>query len=573
MSKYNEPIATTHRVPTMTGYANSSSTPILIVGGGAVGLTCSLLLSQYGISHCLVERKQEIMNHPRATYLSVRSMEIYRQVGIEQQLRRAACPDEWNQQRFSMRSLTGEVLVKHDTPQMAYVGDMAHDYMAKISPVRNARVAQHTTEKILYQKASRQPYATLMHNTSFIGCEQTDHGVEATLVDNSTGQTLQIESAYLIAADGVGSTVRRQLQMNWLGQRGMGQFLNVFFKADLPRFLQERKGFLYEVITASRRGLFVAIDGDQQWLLNFNLHPNEAMAGYPDERCVDIIRQLAGVADLQVEVISQACWTMSAQYAEQFSKGRVFLTGDAAHRMTPVGGLGLNSGIQSAHNLCWKLAHVVNGWASADVLDSYDHERRTVMERYVDESRTSAERYVFGVIELAAEGKWEDIKSTLSRRTQASGKRIAQELGYHYRSRVISPETVKAGANEREHYVPRAAPGHRAPHFPLATDGEQTSSLDLFGQHYVFLLPQAATRWHTLLTGEFEHPAIRVYTIGGSAPACADGVDWCRLYEISPTGAVLVRPDGFVAWRSIDDEVDCQQAMQDLFARCGLLLA
>jgi hypothetical protein len=313
----------------------------------------------------------------------------------------------------------------------------------------------------------------------------------------------------------------------------LGAMLNVLFRADLPALLGDRRSILYRISNASIPWIqFGIIDGKLRWLFLARYHPEqgETVADYTSERCITMVRQAVGIADFPIEIDHVAGWEMAALVAERFKQGRVLLAGDAAHRMTPAGAFGMNTGIQDVHNLCWKLALVLGGQATETLLESYEVERLPVGRRNVEQSFQFVRD--FG----------------------ADFNTLGYTLGTSYTSRVVIPDgtDLPAVTNPLSDYIPTARPGSRAPHIWLERDGERISTLDLFDRGFTLLAGPAGHVWcqaGNLVAVQFRIP-LHGYRVGEDGDVRDMYHDWASTYGVGADGAVLIRPDGYVAWRS-----------------------
>jgi putative polyketide hydroxylase len=300
----------------------------------------------------------------------------------------------------------------------------------------------------------------------------------------------------------------------------------------------------------------VTLDGSDEWLLHRNLTPEERVEDFPAERCVDLIREAVALPGIDIDVLSVGSWIMGAELSDQFRDGRILLTGDAAHRTTPDGGVGMNTGVASAHNVAWKVGAVSAGWAGEVLLDSYEDERRAVAQRNVDYSAARGA----GLIKMAAAvraGDLAPVRAGIEARG-ATGTRQGMDLGYTYSSAAIVPDGTELPTVEEpmRDYVQNARPGSRAPHLWLE-DGRST--LDLFGRGMVLVSGANGQSW------------VRTAAeIGGDVPLTAHALDTngrCeQLYGIEPDGAALVRPDGFVAWRVRSAPADPVRSLRSALA-------
>ncbi len=295
----------------------------------------------------------------------------------------------------------------------------------------------------------------------------------------------------------------------------------------------------------------MTINGDDLWLLHVNLGAGETVEDFTEERSVETIRAAAGVEDLEVEIISIKSWIMGAELSTAFRDRRVLLTGDAAHRTTPDGGVGMNTGIHSAHNVAWKVGAVVSGWAGPDLLDTYEIERRAVAETNVAYSAKRGGGMI-KMVEAVRAGDLDTVRKGIAARPP--GGRQGMDLGFRYEEGAVAPDgtTPPPVENPVAEYVQNACPGGRAPHMWVERDGKRVSTLDTFGGGFVLLTGSDGAAW-TAAAEQAAAPRqvpIEVLTVGDAGDLQAPTGGFEELYGVEPDGAVLVRPDGFVGWRA-----------------------
>jgi putative polyketide hydroxylase len=332
----------------------------------------------------------------------------------------------------------------------------------------------------------------------------------------------------------------------------MGHFANIYHQADFGARLGGRKPFMANILSQQIGGGYVAVNGCDLWLLHVHLGPQDKPEDLTEEACVDLVRQASGVPDATVKILGVGIWVMSAQIARRFREGRVILAGDAAHRTTPVGGLGMNTDLQSAHNLIWKLVGVLKGWAGEALLDTYEAERRAVATFNTEASQERAGE-VFNAGEAAARGDFEAIRKYVAEMGK-DRNRLGQDLGYTYDDGAMVPDGTPPieRADPVVDYMPNARPGARAPHVWLERGGRRLSSLDLFDTSFTLLAGGSGGAWREAAAEiAEEHSApLQAFTVGRGGGLSDPSGRFEELYGIDSEGAVLVRPDGFVAWRS-----------------------
>jgi putative polyketide hydroxylase len=512
------------------------SIPVLIVGGGPVGLTASILLSRHGVRSLLAERHPGTAVHPKARAINARSMEIYRQCGVEATIRKAGLGPEHTGLVVWTRTLAGEEIERR-VPWRAGPESLA------VSPVRNCLCAQDDLEPVLRAFAERQGPGELRFNTEVGTCVEDEGGVTATLTDHARGSETRVHARYVIAADGAQSAIRRGLGINMIGRERVYESVNILFNADLRPWTAHRPAALYFVEHPQIKATFLTINARDRWgfLVNSLSAYGYTASDFTPERSLELIRLAAGVPDLAVKILGIVPWTASAHVAERYGHGRIFLAGDAAHEMPPTGGFGLNTGVQDVHNLAWKLAGVLCGVAGPGLLGTYNDERQPVGRAITDQSLNNS-------LSMGRLGG------------RSSGTAIARPeylneqgmiFGAAYASSALVPDGTPAPAlaNPVTDYVPSARPGARAPHVWLERNGVRISTIDLVG--FVILAGRRGAAW--VRAARQLAPdmglTLRAHNIGDGEIENADG-QWHAAYGVDEDGAVLLRPDGYVAWRS-----------------------
>ncbi|MEV7467856.1 FAD-dependent monooxygenase [Streptomyces kronopolitis] len=502
------------------------TTPVLIVGGSMVGLAQALFLAQQGIRPILVEQHAEISAHPRAQAASPRTMELMRALGLEKAVRAQENPYARYGNILQAESLVGAELGWFDGP----FRHTANEFSATGWTL----IGQDRFEPVLRDRAEELG-ADVRFATELVRHEQDADGVSAVLRDLRTGEEHTVRAQYLIAADGHRSSVRQGLGIATHGQGVFGRQLNVIFHADLDGYVGDREFFLCFINNAEVKGVLGKLDDVDRWVLAPSLAPEESHNDYPAERCAELVRAAVGVADLPVAVETVTSWEISARIADRFRAGRVLLVGDAAHVMPPTGGFGGNMGIQDAHNLAWKLALVLSGRATPDLLDTYEEERLPVAEFTVEQ----------GVIRyLQRSGLDEDF---------AARHRPEPTVlfGHVYRSRAVLAEDTAAepdgGAAAVDPLSTGGRPGTRAPHLTFRHNNLEIAPHDLLSGGFLLIAGPEGGAWEDACHAARTRTGLRL--------------DVCRpdddgplgaAYGIGRSGAALIRPDGFIAWRSRD---------------------
>ncbi len=525
--------------------------PVLIVGGGPVGLTASVLLARLGVPSLLVERRPGVTEHPRSRLINTRTVEVLRSCGLEAAFEEISLPKAWRQQVIYTTSLAGKELGRVKTD--AWAGD------ATLSPVLPLISSQDKMEPLLRECAEGLQGAELRFSTELVGLEQDETGVTATLLDHQAQRKEQLRTSYLIGADGASSFVRRQLGLEWVGQTGIASLMNVYFLADLSPWIADRPAALYWVSSKGVTGVLAPLDGEERWVCQIGYNPeHESTGDFTPERCADWIRAAVGDPSVPLNILSINPWTLSSVIAERLRQGRVFLVGDAAHQLPPTGGFGMNTGMQAMHNLAWKLAGVIQGWAAPRLLDTYELERVPVarynseksLENFLMVARVNAAVMAQG----AGEAEVDDETRAAIRGARRYGNFIGMDLGFAYAQGAVVPDgsAPPKVADDVSRYIPTARPGHRAPHVPLVKDGREISSLDLFDFRFTLLTGANGSAWIEAgrKLAQARGLPLSAYRVGPDGELSDPAGRFLDAYGLSPQGAVLVRPDGHVGWRS-----------------------
>ncbi|GIF07084.1 FAD-dependent oxidoreductase [Actinoplanes siamensis] len=526
---------------------------MLIVGAGPVGLSAALFLGRHGIRTLLVEKRSGTSRLPRAPGLQARTMELFRAAGIGADIRALEMGD--SHPYFEGGIIRVNTYAEIDDAEVLESPSLDGP---GISPERVMGCGQDRYEVVLTEYA-RQGGCDLRFGTQLESIEQDDQGVTAIARDRETGEVLTVRAKYLIGADGASSTTRDLLGVRREGRGAVFHAMSIYFRApELENLLKGRKFILCYATAAPGVSMGLSrLHGRDPWLAAPIYFPEkgEGPEDFTDERCVELLRAGAGKADLDVEVMAKVPWEGAQLVAETFRVGRVFLAGDAAHVHPPAGGFGANTGIHDAHNLAWKLAAVLGGTGGPALLDTYDAERRRV-GRAMAEQAIIRNRIRHGYADEATRAAMvDDIIITLGYRYISSGI-----LGVEPDAAVLTPALVLDGK-----------PGTRAPHVPLRRDGERISTIDLFWDRFVLLTGSSGTAWTEAAERAAKQTGVplRNYVIAEDGDLRPDGVDWATAYDVSPGGAVLVRPDAFVAWRSAGAVTDADEMLAGALARAS----
>lgn len=502
--------------------------PVLIVGGGPVGLSASLLLSRHGVRSLLVERHPSTSIHPKARGLNVRTVELLRVWGLDPAVREAAKSLDRAQD-----VAWAPTLLAPEAKRVPYGG---HRERSEVdSPTTSMGCAQDKLEPMLLEAARSYGIGDLRFGHELIHLEHDADGAFARVVERATGEETQVRAAWVVAADGAQSQIRSWLNIRMRGPGALFHRMGIYFRADLSEVGRDRPALLYMLSPPEGPGVMAAVNLEDLWLYMAPFSPEQGdqVEDFTTERCVHLVRSAVGAQALPVQVLSALPWEGSSAIAERFRNGRVFLAGDAAHLIPPTGGQAMNVGIQDVHNLAWKLAGHLAGWAGPGLLDTYALERRPFAQAVIED----ASRNVGGFGQ---------------RQEQFSNH--GRVLGVSYDSPAVIPDgtALPEVANPVIDYLPTAHPGSRAPHLWLWRDGARISTLDLYDTSFVLLTGPSGQAWKpaaALAAGQIGAP-ICCYSIGPEGDLIDPQNEWPSLYGIESEGAVLVRPDGHVAWRA-----------------------
>lgn len=546
---------------------SAPDTTVLVVGAGPAGLSMAILLGRLGLDTIVVERRSGVNPHPRARSVNVRTAELFRQWGLLDEIEAVSLPVAWTEQFVYCETLAGAEIGRVTTGVQPVVDGV------EFSPAPWLLTSQDRIEEVLVRHLGDHPSVQVRWNTEIL--ELTLSADQAAARVRTPHGTRHITARWIVGADGAASTVRRSCGIEMAGRANLATLINCQFYADLAPWTDHRPAALYWT-THPARNVFQKIDADDRWLCQIGYNPR---THHPDDftptTAAQWIRRSIGVADLDLDVTDVIPWVMSSTVAEKFTDGRVFLVGDAAHQLPPTGGFGMNTAVQDAHNLAWKLAAVAAGHAGDGLLDTFETERAPIATYNAARSLENARSVgrIRGVIEAG--------DSTAEQRRQALlassryGNWLGMDLGLHYADGCLIPDGTEAPQVDDpvSDYAPTARPGHRAPHVAIDLDGA-TSTLDLYDEQFVLLCgadasvadsapvgSDGAQAGHDSLAATdgadadtdgcgpaaSTHSMLRVLRLGGDLADPDDQL--ANAHGIGRHGAVLIRPDGHVAWR------------------------
>ncbi|GAA2531755.1 MULTISPECIES: FAD-dependent oxidoreductase [Streptomyces] len=578
-------------------------TDVLVVGSGPAGGSAALLLATYGVRTLLVTKYGWLANTPRAHITNQRTMEVLRDLGVESEALASGSPSQLMGDTVLCTALTGDEIGRI---RSWGTGPAAATEYGSKSPCEMIDLPQTYLEPILVSNAAARG-AKVRFDTEFVGFTQDEDGVTALLRDRIRGDEFTVRARYLIGADGGRSTVAEQLGLPFDGRMAKAGSMNIVFKADLTRYCAHRPSVLYWVLRPGAEtggigmGLVRMVRPWNEWLLVWGYDIEQPPPDLDEEAARRIVRDLTGDPDLPVEITSTSLWTVNHAYATRYSSGRVFCAGDAVHRHPPSNGLGSNTSVQDSYNLAWKLAMVIRGEAGPGLLETYSAERAPVGRQIVERANLSRDQFgpvfeVLGVGGGSDEATIAEGLAALRARSPEGAKRRrlleeaiqlknyefnahGVEMNQRYVSTAVLPDAGPAESWEQDRelvHQPTTRPGAKLPHAWLVDRrGERVSTLDVVGGGVLTVL--------TGLSGDYWDSAasacrdalgvpLRVVRIGDEGCRDAYG-EWSRVSEIAEDGVLLVRPDGYVAWRSAAAPATAESARDELLGALRRVLA
>ncbi|KAJ4983886.1 2,4-dichlorophenol 6-monooxygenase [Stagonosporopsis vannaccii] len=568
--------------------------PVLIIGAGPSGATTALLLAQMGVKSLFVSKHKNTANTPRAHIFNQRAMEVLRDAGLERYLEKVATPANEMQHTSWLDSLAGEEYGRlwawGNKPSCKGAYEQA-------SPCSMSDLPQTFLEPVLVESATREG-ADFRFNTEFVGFKQTTDAVMTTLRDRVNGEEFTVTSQYLIGADGARSAVLQALKIPVVG-RQLNTAFNIHILADLSKYIKHRPGSLNWILNLgapewSAVGNFRMVRPWNEWVVSMHPATKNLNDSQPSQESIlKRLRQMIGDESVDIKILSSFSWTINDQVAEKWQSERVLCIGDATHRHPPINGLGSNTCISDAFNLAWKLAYVIKGWASPSLLETLTTERKPVGDAIVRRANDGMEahRRLWKIIGLDP-----DTRRGFSKLLKADSKDGAelrdryrealeatedevQALGIQMNQTYLSSDaTVVESSDETPDFASlkplrdvmvSTYPGYHLPHVWLVANGQspRLSTLDLCGRGgFTLLTGIGGDAWISAADSVCHSIGIpiRVYKIGHGCDYLDCYREWYKVRGVEEKGAVLVRPDHFVAWR-------CHKLVEDPTKKLSLV--
>jgi len=595
----NAPVGRPALLPPLAQDEWPQQVPVLIVGGGPAGLTAAMLLARQGIEVLLVDRRGPDARYPRAHLLNVRTMEIFHEIGVADDIYALAPADDRWRKAVWYTSVAGPSPMhgRKLGEVQAWGGGTDASRYAQSSPRKFTNLPQIRLDRLLWEHADACCPGRIRARQELTSLRQHGDGVTATITDRNTGVEHEVSARYLIAADG-GRVSSALLGVRLEGPRAIHDVVSYYVSADLGLW-DEPDALLAHFIAPRGHGRVVGTlqalgpgkygRESPEWLVAVTPRPGDPPPADDEARLASAREMLGLPASHPMTLHAVSHWQYEGVVAQRFRSGSAFLVGDAAHRHPPTGGLGLNCAVQDAHNLAWKLAAVLHGLAADPLLDTYEIERRPVAAFYTAHSLENAGRHApigaalgLGPAVTEEEG-WAQIGLFVSdspegeiRRTQVAMAVAANaddysqlnvEAGFSYEAGALVPDctSLPDGNASPIDFQPATRPGSHLPHVWLQhLPGPPVSTLDLVDP-FAFTLftgESASSAWHDAAVAAQEASGFPVTLV--IVPEAE--TEWAAVREVAASGAVLVRPDRKVGWRAGSVPADPAASLCDAVA-------
>ncbi|TDD72872.1 FAD-dependent oxidoreductase [Actinomadura rubrisoli] len=496
---------------------------VVVAGAGPVGLSTALFLADRGVQVLVVDKRDPLDGPPRAS-TTVRTWELFRAIGLGPTLDRAGWDGPLPMRSMVKDSAVGTVLHRA-APPPAYA-----ERLDTCSPVDSRRaMTQYELQRIALAELRRRG-GQVRFGAELVEFTATAEAVHARVANAGTGREYQVVTSYLVGADGARSRVRELIGADVPDRQVDARLNTAFFRADLRRLIPESATHACFIRNEQVYcTLFAKGAAGDRWSSHIMDYPGKPaeLARLSAEQTLRLLHAAIGDDTVPIDLIECNAWEAAIGIAAALRRDRVFLVGDAAHVQSSAGGLGMNTGIQDGHNLAWKLAAVLRGQAGETLLDSYEPERRAAAEASLALSRRLLRGY-------------QAQQDTNQLYMQAAADYLRGMMFYRYDSRAVLTDDAAA----TDILDGQAIPGCRLPHRWLTDSDRHLSTLDLVGARWTLLTGPNGTGWLTVGTNDLRVRQITAAMADGDPAAFTD------VAGTEPDGALLIRPDGFVAWRS-----------------------